>query len=51
MLQLQQPNFQMQTEEIPKCFKKEMWVQEAWVRFHLVYLCFYKDTENNNKTG
>lgn len=21
------------------------------MRFHLVYLCFYKDTESNNKTG
>lgn len=21
------------------------------MRFHRVYLCFYKDTENNNKTG
>lgn len=47
----QQPNFKVQTEEIPKSFKKEMWLQEAWVRFHLVYLCFYKDTENHNKRG
>lgn len=47
----QQTQFQSANREAAKCFKREKWLHEAWVRFHLVCLCFHKDAENNNKTG